>query len=122
MKLPRAAWDGEGSWHFPYNEQRKSEWYFTHRRLLLDWNDVYAPRRLYYFGKRLDVTIALERGGTSQRYLWLRRRWDTKLKHGTWLLVAPSTRKRYERGLSQPQAEESVALSDANEYDVNDDD
>lgn len=45
-------------------------------RILLDWNGPYGePRRLYYFGKRVEWILALERDAKSQLWSWRHRWW-----------------------------------------------
>lgn len=49
-------------------------------RFLLDWNDPYAPRRLYYYGKRISWTQSLEPGAGSQVWSWRHRWWTERYR------------------------------------------
>ena len=83
----RWALYNSGSWLIPYRVDATGRPTFDHRRVLLDWDDDYAPRRLYYFGKHMVVTMALDRGGKSQSWNWRRHRFTNRWR---WLTVHPT--------------------------------
>lgn len=82
--LPR-YWDG--SWFWPWREVDHKP-VFRARRFMLDWADPHgAPRRLYYYGKHVEVCVALEKEGKTSAWSW-RYRWFTRKYR--WVTVHPT--------------------------------